>query len=77
MQEMQQPQIDLGKTVSIDTESGGKVWQQGFILRKVSRFLTNSSEDAVLPIPIFYDPDTGKILDQGLPPELREEYDTI
>jgi hypothetical protein len=74
---MEQPQIDLGKTVGIDTENGGKVWQQGFILRKVSRFITNSAEDAVLPIPIFYDPETGKILEQGLPPELREEYDTI
>lgn len=77
MQEMQQPQIDLGKTVGIDTENGGKVWQQGFILRKVSRFITNSSEDAVLPIPVFYDPETGKVLGQGLPPELRDEYDTI
>jgi hypothetical protein len=74
---MEQPQIDLGKTTSIETENGGKVWQQGFVLRKVSRFITNSSEDAVLPIPVFYDPETGKILDQGLPPELRGEYDTI
>ena len=73
----QQPQIDLGKTTSIETENGGKLFQQGFILRKVSRFITNSSEDAVMPIPVFYDPETGKILGQGLPPEIRDEYDTI
>jgi len=72
-----QPQIDLSKTTSIETENGGKVWQQGFILRKVSRFITNSPEDAVMPIPVFYDPETNKILGQGLPPELRSEYDTI
>ena len=72
-----QPQIDLGKTTSIETESGGKIFQQGFILRKVSRFITNSPEDAVMPIPVFYDPDTGKILGQGLPPEIRGDYDTI
>ncbi len=77
MQEMQQPQIDLGKTVSMDTESGDKVWQQGFVLRKVSRFITGGDEDAVMPIPIFYDPKTGKVLGQGLPAEIRDEYDTI
>ena len=72
-----QPQIDLSKTTSIETENGGKLFQQGFILRKVSRFIANSPEDAVMPIPVFYDPDTGKILGQGLPPEIRGEYDTI
>lgn len=72
-----QPQIDLNKTTSIETESGGKIFQQGFILRKVSRFITNSPEDAIMPIPVFYDPETGKILGQGLPPEIRGEYDTI
>ena len=73
----QQPQIDLSKTTSITTESGGEIWKQGFILRKVSRFITNSTEDAVMPIPVFYDKATGKILAQSLPQELREEYDTI
>jgi hypothetical protein len=77
MQQMQQPQIDLSKTTSITTESGEEIWKQGFILRKVSRFITNSSEDAVLPIPVFYDKASGKILAQSLPQELRGEYDTI
>ena len=72
-----QPQIDLSKTTSITTESGQDIWKQGFILRKVSRFITNSSEDAVLPIPVFYDPETGKILKDTLPPDMRNEYDTI
>ena len=73
----QQPQIDLSKTTSITIESGGEIWKQGFILRKVSRFITNSTEDAVMPIPVFYDKATGKILAQSLPQELREEYDTV
>ena len=72
-----QPQIDLSKTTPITTESGQDVWKQGFVLRKVSRFITNSSEDAILPIPVFYCSETGKILKDTLPPELRDEYDTI
>jgi|TARA_R110000782_G_scaffold44732_2_gene99831 hypothetical protein len=73
----QQPQIDLGKTTAVPNDSGGKLFQQGFILRKVSRFITQGTEDAVMPIPVFYDEKTGKILKDTLPPELRDEYDTI
>ena len=72
-----QPQIDLSKTTSIPTGDGGQIFQQGFVLRKVSRFITGGTEDSVLPIPVFYDPETNKILGEGLPPELRSEYDII
>ena len=72
-----QPQIDLSKTTSLPTESGSQIWHQGFIVRKVSKFITGGAEDAVMPIPVFYDPETNKILGEGLPPELRGEYDTI
>ncbi len=71
-----QPQIDLSKTVSISNDSDGQIFQQGFILRKVSRFITGG-EDAILPIPVFYDSETGKIYEGTLPPELRGEYDTF
>jgi len=76
MQQQQPPQmnLDLSKTTAIDTPSGGKIWQQGMILRKVSKFVTGTSEDAIVPIPVFYDAETGKILEDTLPRELREEY---
>lgn len=66
--------IDLGNTLSVTTPSGGVVFQQGCILRSVSRFVTGGKEDAVMPIPVFFDPETRKILVDTLPPELREEY---
>jgi len=71
-----QPQIDLGQTVTIKNDSDGEIFKQGFVLRKVSRFITGG-EDAVLPIPVFYDGATGKIYSETLPPELRDEYDTF
>ena len=73
----EQPQLDFSKTTSIPNNSGGQLFQQGFVLRKVSRFIIQGDEDAVLPIPVFYDKETGKILADTLPPELRSEYDTI
>ena len=77
MQNMQQPQIDLEKTTVIPNDSGGEIFKQGFVLRKVSRFITGGDEDAVLPIPVFYDGSTGKVLKDTLPPEIRGDYDTI
>jgi hypothetical protein len=74
---LNQPQIDLSSTIPVQTENGGDIWKQGFILRKVSRFVTNSNEDAILPIPVFYDSETGKILKDTLPPDIRNDYDTI
>jgi hypothetical protein len=73
---MEQPQmnLDLSKTTAIDTPSGGKIWQQGMIVRKVSKFVVGAQEDAIVPIPVFFDPETGKILEDTLPKELREEY---
>ena len=73
----QQPQIELKNTVAIQTESGSDVWKQGVVLRRVSRFITNSSEDAILPIPVFYDVKTGKILGDMLPNEIKDEYKDI
>lgn len=68
-----QPQmnLDLSKTTPILTPSGDKIWAQGYILRKVSKFVTGTSDDNVLPIQVFYDPQTGEILKEGLPAELK------
>ena len=65
--------IDLKNTQAIEPKNG-KVWSQGFILRKVSKFVVGAEEDAVLPIPVFYDTVSGKILESTIPLELREEY---
>ena len=52
------PNVDLNNTTSIETPNGNKIFQQGVILRQVSKFVVGASEDAILPIPVFYDPET-------------------
>lgn len=71
---MDQPQmnIDLKNTESIEHKNG-KVWAQGFIIRKVSKFVAGTAEDAYMPIPVFYDPTSGEVLQGTLPKELRDE----
>jgi hypothetical protein len=76
MNPQQQPKlnIDLKNTKSIETPEGNKIFQQGVLLRSVSKFVVGAEEDAVLPVPVFYDPVSGKILESTIPAELREEY---
>lgn len=69
--------LDLSKTTTVETSTGKKVWSQGVIIRKVSRFVVGADEDALVPIPVFYDAETGEILLETLPKELREEYKNV
>ena len=64
--------IDLKNTESVEHKNG-KVWAQGFIIRKISKFVTGTAEDAYMPIPVFYDPASGEILQDTLPKELRDD----
>tara|TARA_Y100000114_G_C11610896_1_gene255064 strand:- start:348 stop:599 length:252 start_codon:yes stop_codon:yes gene_type:complete len=69
----QAPQIDLKNTTAVKTSKGKSVFQQGVILRMVSKFVAGTEEDALLPIPVFYDPSTGKMLEGSVPKDLRDE----
>ncbi len=75
--QQQQPNIDLTNTTSVEGFDGGKLFGQAFVLRKVSKFVVGGTEDALLPIPVFYDMETKKIIPDSLPKEIREEYSDI
>ena len=72
-QQQQGPAIDLKSTTSILNSEGGVIFQQGVILRKVSKFVTGTQEDALIPIPVFYDAATGKLVMSSVPADLRDE----
>jgi hypothetical protein len=66
--------IDIKNTKSIVSEDGNQVFAEGVILRRVSKFISGTSEDGVIPIPCFYDVKTGSILVDLLPKDLQEEF---
>ena len=70
---IQQPQIDLKSTEGMKNSEGGSIFKSGVILRRISKFVAGTDSDAIMPIPVFYDPTNGKILGEGIPVELREE----
>jgi len=75
--EQQMPNIDFKQTTSVEGFDGGKLFGQAVIVRKISKFLIGADEDALIPIPVFYDLESKKILLDSLPPEIREEYKDI
>jgi hypothetical protein len=74
-QEKFQMNIDIQQTTPIVSEDGNQIFQEATILRKASKFLVGTQEDAIIPIPVFIDVKTNKILTELLPKELREEYE--
>jgi hypothetical protein len=69
-----QPNVKLEDTTSFESPNGNKIFQQGVLLRKVSKFVAGTDEDAVMPIPVFFCPDSKKLVGLTLPPEIRDEY---
>ena len=67
--------IDIKNTQPIISPDGNQVFQEGVILRKVSRFVTGTHEDGIIPVPVFFDVQTGKVLVELLPKELRAEFE--
>ena len=79
---MNQPQqqglnIDFKNTTAVEGFNGEQLFGQAFVIRKVSKFVVGGDEDALLPIPVFYDLETKKILLDSVPKELRDEYKEI
>ena len=42
--------------------------------KPVSKFIAGTDEDAIMPIPVFFEPKTGKMVGSTLHPDLKEEY---
>ena len=69
--------IDIKSSQPITSPEGNHIFVEGVILRKVSKFVAGTAEDAIIPIPVMYDVKTGNVLVELLPKELRDEYANI
>lgn len=62
MEDLAKPKIDLRETETVLCEKcGGQYFQEVFMLKKVSRILTGSSEDTLVPFPINRCVDCGHV----------------
>jgi hypothetical protein len=77
MQEQPKMNIDFQNTTSIEGFNGSKLFGQAVVIRKISKFIAGTDEDQLIPIPVFYDLESKKILPDSLPPDIRDEYKDI
>lgn len=78
---MQQEQlklnISLDKTAEITCdECSHNVFQEGLMLRKASKFLTGTAQDALIPLPVFSCSKCGHVNEEFLPEPLKRN-DTV
>ena len=78
---MEQQQMNLNITLDKTTpvtcdECGGETFQEVVLLRKASRFVTGTAQDALIPIPAFACVKCGHVNEDLLPPQLRKNEDT-
>jgi hypothetical protein len=69
--------IDLKNTQPVTSPEGNHVFAEGVVLRKISRFVAGTAEDAVMPVPVFYDVITGKILLDTLPKNIYNKQNYL
>ncbi len=66
--QQQQLRLDIDKTTSIVCEEcGSEVFREGVMIRKASRFLTGTPQDALIPIPVFTCAKCGHVNEMFLP----------
>lgn len=69
-----QPKIDLKEQPTVLCERcGGSFFKETLILKKISKLLTGSPEDTIVPFPIYRCDDCGHINDTFNPFEEKEK----
>ena len=70
--------MDITQSTPILSEDGKPILlAEGAVLRKMSKFLAGTAEDALIPIPVMYNVSTNKILLDMIPKEIRDDYKDI
>ena len=70
--------MDITQSTPILSEDGKPILLvEGAVLRKMSKFLAGTAEDALIPIPVMYNVSTNKILLDMIPKEIRDDYKDI
>jgi uncharacterized Zn finger protein len=64
--------ISLDKTTGVTCDNcGNHSFQEVVLLRKASRFITGTAQDAMIPIPVFACSKCGHVNEEFLPMQLR------
>ena len=66
--------IGLDKTTPLSCDKcGSEVFREGVLLRKASRLLTGTAQDALIPIQVFACNSCGNVNEEFLPLQMRQQ----
>ena len=66
--------FSLDKTTGIVCDKcGSETFQEAVLIRKASKFLTGTAQDAIIPIPTFACTQCGSVNAEFLPKDLQSE----
>ncbi len=68
----QEQQIDFSKSSGLLCTCGNSSFKEVFLFRKFSKFIINSTNDALMPLPIYKCDKCDTVLEEAVPPQLRE-----
>jgi uncharacterized Zn finger protein len=64
--------VSLKDTLPIVCEEcGNSVFTEGVLLRKISRFVTGTSQDALMPVPVFACSKCGHVNEEFMPKDKK------
>ena len=75
-QQIPKVNVDIKKTTPVkceNVECNNEVFQEGLLLRKVSKFLAGTDTDGLFPIQVFCCSKCGTVLQDTLPEQLRNQ----
>ena len=73
-QEQMNLNITLDKTTGMSCDKcNNEVFIEGVMLRKASRFITGTAQDAMIPIPVFACSKCGHVNEEFIPLQLRNK----
>lgn len=69
-----QPTLDLSKSEEVKCQDCGDiVFISSTIFRRIPKLISGTPKDALIPIEVFCCASCGTLIDELLPPELREK----
>jgi len=72
--QLNKPQIDLSKATEMSCqECGGTVFIPANKFLKVSKIITGTPKDAIIPVELFLCGDCGEVVEELLPEELKKK----
>lgn len=67
----QEAKIDISKTHPVNCDCGSNIFEEGYIMRKASQFMTGTGKDELIPVSALVCKSCHKPLMESVPPPAR------